>query len=117
MANKSLNESLDSHFNKVKDGITSFKPKKQAISLWEKIKAFCLKCKNYILPPPEFETTYIDESGTTVVTKKYTGILAHLNLFKTKVKKRKEERLKEAQGPEEIDMSKVQEVMDTGKLK
>jgi hypothetical protein len=117
MASKSLNHSLDSHFTKVKSGIASFKPKKEARSLWKKIKALFKKCKNYLLPPPEFETTYIDNSGTTVVTRKPTGILAHLDIFKIKLHHRKQEKIKKKQGPESIDMSKVEEVMNSGKLK
>lgn len=117
MANRSLNESLDMHFDKVKQGLTNFKPKKQAISFWQKCKALAKKVKDYFFPQPEYETTYIDESGATVVTKKHTGIFAHLNLFKEKQKKKKQEKIKKAQGPEEIDISKVQEVMNSGKLK
>ena len=115
MVNKSLNESLDSHFTKVKEGLSLKKSKESVTSLWSKIRSLFRKISHYFFPPTEFETTYIDSSGTTIVKKKHVGIYAHIDMMKQKMHLKKEEKKKRNAPPETVDIEKVQAVIRESK--
>ena len=123
MANKALNESLDAHFEKVQGTpVSNTKPsvKKQPKKRQSNLPAFITRLREYLFPTIEFETQDINDKTLTIVERVDKGIHQHINKLKEYLasfsSKKVEEKEKEEE-PEDVDISKVKEVMRTDKVK
>lgn len=125
MVNKSLNDSLDAHFDKLNSGevpikVPKEKKKKQKKERKENLLVMHLKkIKNYLFPGVQFESVDISEYGTTVVSAVDKGIKYHFKLIKSKFKsavsKKKVE--EEKSEPEDVDVSLIKDVIKHNKIK
>lgn len=117
MVDKSLNAALDMHLDQVKSGQTH--PEKKKKEKKNSQNSFLKRIKNYLFPSTEFQITDFGAHGTAIVEKIDKGIHYHIKKLKVFWKNKKSAKQMDTQKrkePEEVDVSKVKEIMRNNKI-
>jgi hypothetical protein len=121
MANKSLNNSLDAHFSKVKGGTIKTPRKKverkQYLKhIWKSFLSGLKTIKNYFFPSPSYEQATFSGQGIAVVAAFDNGIKKHVKMFLNIFKKKKRTTKAVIEEKPDIDMSTVNKVIKNNRL-